>query len=206
MAAIRHLSQLGNRLVNECGQTCVAMLANAYNDTALSIEDVARATGTDKGRFTPFYAYNILNADGTVKERVTGLYDMLNHYGIKAQHTGAATWEFYVSKLAEGVPVIALVAYRTYGDIGHFMVVTRIHDGKVTVFDPLAANGPTEWTEADFRRAITTRSKYTGGTNNITQAMYPLAPLSAPVPTMFDRISTVAAEIHIAADVLRKAG
>jgi ABC-type bacteriocin/lantibiotic exporter with double-glycine peptidase domain len=200
MASIRHLSQLGNRLVNECGQTCVAMIANAYNDTALSIEDVARATGTDKGRFTPFYAYN----DNGV--RVPGLYDMLNHYGVKAQHTGAATYEWYVSKLAEGVPVIALVAYRTYGDIGHFMVVTRIHDGKVTVFDPLAANGPTEWTEADFRRAITTRSKYTGGTNNITQAMCPLAPLAAPVPTMFDRISTVAAEIHIAADALRKAG
>lgn len=195
MAAIRHITQLNNRLVNECGQTCAAMLANAYKGTALTVEEVARATGTDKGRFTPFYAYNILNPDGSVKERVPGLFDILSHYGIKATHTGEASWEWYVSKLAEGVPVIALVAYRAYGDIGHFMVVTGIRDGKVTVFDPLAKTGPTEWTEAEFRRAITTRSRYTGGTNNPTQAMYPLTPLAAPVPTLQARISAIAAEI-----------
>jgi ABC-type bacteriocin/lantibiotic exporter with double-glycine peptidase domain len=192
---IRHVSQLNNRLVNECGQACCTMLINAYQGRALTVEEVARATGTDKGKFTPFYRLPIKDKNGNVIEIRPGLNDILNHYGLKPSFSGAATWEWYLQKFAEGVPVIALVAYKSLGDMGHFVVVTGTSNGMVTVFDPLTETGPSQWTEAAFRRAIAVRSTYTGGDNNPHQAMYIDTPLSAPIP-LFARIDAVAANIR----------
>jgi ABC-type bacteriocin/lantibiotic exporter with double-glycine peptidase domain len=199
MSTIKHVTQLNNPLVNDCGQACATMLINAYQGRALTVEQVARATGTDKGKFTPFYPFVIRNPDGSVKERRPGLIDILYHYGLKASYTNAATWEWYLRKFAEAVPVIALVAYKSYGDMGHFMVITGASNGMVTVFDPLTDSGPTFWTEAAFKRAISVRSTYAGGTNNPHQAMYATTPLSAPIPLFANAIDAVASRVRLEA-------
>lgn len=201
--AIHHVSQLNNRLVNECGQACCTMLINAYKGRALTVEEVARATGTDKGKFTPFYELKIKDSKGNVIEVRPGLFNILDHFGIKAAYSGQATLDWHKAKWAEGVPVITLVGYPSLNNMGHFVVTVGYRAGEVTLFDPLTATGPVTWPEAKFVRAISVRSTYTGGDNNPTQAMYPLTPLAAPVPTLQARISAIAAEIGGVAGGLR---
>jgi ABC-type bacteriocin/lantibiotic exporter with double-glycine peptidase domain len=196
MSTIKHVTQLNNPLVNECGQACATMLINAYQGRSLTVETVARATGTDEGKFTPFYRLVFRNPDGSVKEVRPGLNDILNHYGLKPSFSNTATWEWYLRKFAEGVPVIALVAYKSYGDMGHFMVVTGTKNGMVTVYDPLMPTGPSQWTETAFKRAISVRSTYTGGTNNPHQAMYVETPISAPLPLFANAIDAVAVKLY----------
>jgi ABC-type bacteriocin/lantibiotic exporter with double-glycine peptidase domain len=196
---IRHITQLNNRLVNECGQACCTMLINAYQGRALTVEQVARATGTDKGKFTPFYELKIKDKDGNVIETRPGLFNILGHYGIKATYSGNATLDWHRAKWAEGTPVITLVGYKSYGDMGHFVVTVGYKAGEIILFDPLTTAGPVAWSEAKFVRAITVRSTYTGGDNNPTQAMYPVAPLSAPIPLFANAIDAVASRVRLEA-------
>jgi hypothetical protein len=194
MSAIQHVTQQGNNLRNDCAWACFKMLEQAYLGASHTLRQLAEMYG----RVDEFTT-------------IAQLYRGLTAAGVPSTYTTAATWEFYLQKWAEGVPVIPLLAMHVISDNdgygwAHFAVTTGVKDGLVTIFNPLKLKGPTSIPEAEFRRAITERSKYVGGTNSPLQAVYPLAPLAAPVPTMFDRISTVAAEIHIAADALRKAG
>jgi hypothetical protein len=177
------------------------MLVNAYRGLSLTVEQLAAATNTNKGRFTPFYAYNILNDDGTVKERVPGLFDMLEHYSIRAAWTNNATFDFYQAKWADGYPVIALVDYASFSDnrgytFAHFLIATGTRGDDVITFDPLRATGPTTVPIAEFKRAIATRSRHTTGTNEPHQAMFPLKPLIASLYS--DRVQAVASSIRLA--------
>jgi ABC-type bacteriocin/lantibiotic exporter with double-glycine peptidase domain len=202
MSVIRHATQLNNRLINECGQACSTMLVNAYRGLSLTVEQLAAATNTNKGRFTPFYAYNIFNDDGTVKERVPGLFDMLEHYSIRAAWTNNATWDWYQRKWTDGYPVIALVDYTQFTDnrgywAAHFLIATGTRGDEVVVYDPLQLSGPTTVPIAEFKQAIASRSRYTGGTNDPHQAMFPLKPL-VPSALFSDRVQTVADSIRLA--------
>jgi hypothetical protein len=210
MSVIRHVSQLNNRLSNECGQACSTMLVNAYRGLSLTVEQLAAATGTNKGRFTPFYAYNILNDDDTVKERVPGLFDMLEHYSIRAAWTNNATWDWYQGKWAEDYPVIALVDYSQLSNIywaAHFMVAVGEQGDFVVVYDPLQLTGPTLIPTTQFKRAINQPSAYVAGYdsegeiikgyNAVNQAMFPLKPL-VPSALFSDRVQAVASDIRLA--------
>lgn len=196
---IRHLTQLDNALRNDCGQACCAMLVNAYQSRALSIEQVARATSTDKGKFTPFYKLSMKDKDGRVIEVRPGLFDILGHYGVKAAYTGQATIGWYRETVARGVPVIALVDYSAYTDnplayeFAHFLLVVGVSDTHVTVNDPLRTKGNTLIPLPEFVKSINQQSAYVKGYdaegavikgyNNANQAMYPLQALVMPDKT-----------------------
>jgi ABC-type bacteriocin/lantibiotic exporter with double-glycine peptidase domain len=211
---IKHLTQRTNTLANDCSQACAAMLVNAYQGLSLTIEQLARATGTNTGKFVPFTTYP--KADGT---RVIGLNDIFAHYNLPVRHTGDATIDWYRETLARGVPVLALVDYSAYTkkptpyEYAHFLLVTGFSDTHVTVNDPLQFEGPTTIPMVEFIKSINQQSSYilrydangkpVKGYNYSNQAMYPLAPIAAPVPTFAGVISTVAREVRAAGDGLR---
>jgi hypothetical protein len=117
------------------------------------------------------------------------------------------------------MPVLALVDYSAYTkkptpyEYAHFLLVTGFSGTHVTVNDPLQFEGPTTIPMAEFIKSINQQSSYilrydangkpVKGYNYSNQAMYPLAPLSAPVPTLASRISAVAREVRAAGDGLR---
>jgi hypothetical protein len=191
---IPFVTQLNNNYRNDCAFASAAMLIGAYTDSTPTIGELVTR-------------YGVPNQFTTIAQ----LMRCLNAEGVPVAYTSAATWEFYQQKWHDNVPVIGLLAMHVIADndgfpYAHFAPCVGRENHKVKLLNPLRLQAPHLVPEIEFIRAITERSRYVGGTNNPLQAVYPVAPLSAPVPTMFDRISTVAAEIHIAADVLRKAG
>jgi ABC-type bacteriocin/lantibiotic exporter with double-glycine peptidase domain len=190
---IRHLTQRTNTLANDCSQACSAMLVNAYLGLNLSVESLAKATGTNTGRFVPFSSYTKPN--GT---RVVGLNDIFAHYKLAMTHTQKATLAWYRETLGRGIPVLALVDYSAYSDnplryeYAHFLLVVSMTDTTARVMDPLRTEGPTDIPLREFAKSINQQSAYIArydangkpvkGYNYSNQAMYPLAPLIAPVP------------------------
>jgi hypothetical protein len=67
----------------------------------------------------------------------------------------------------------------------------------VIVYDPLRLSGPSTVPITEFKQAIASRSRYTGGTNDPHQAMFPLKPL-VPSALFSDRVQTVADSIRLA--------
>jgi hypothetical protein len=184
MAAIQHVTQQGNNLRNDCAWACFKMLEQAYLGTSHTLRQLAETYG----RVDEFTT-------------IAQLYRGLTAAGIPSTYTTAATYDWYARKWAEGVPVIALLAMHVVSDNdgydwAHFAVTTGAKDGRVTIFNPLKLKGPTTIPEAEFRRAITERSRYVGGTNNPAQAVYPIVPDAAPIPLFATRIDAVAANIR----------
>jgi ABC-type bacteriocin/lantibiotic exporter with double-glycine peptidase domain len=196
LGVIRHASQLANQFTNECGWCVALMLILAYLGLDLTLAQLISTFGVHKGQFTPFYTYT--NDAG---KKVLGLNDIFARFKLNVAFTNRATWDWYLRMTALGIPVIALVAYRKYGDIGHFVIVKAASEHGVVMFDPLSPTGPTVWTAEEFRRAISIRSKYTGGTNGPHQAMYLTNPFpgrkpSRPASVILDELQDAAIAIQ----------
>jgi ABC-type bacteriocin/lantibiotic exporter with double-glycine peptidase domain len=184
MRKIVHVTQNGNAFRNDCGPACIAMLASAYTGRDVTIAQVVKAL-------------NNANQFTTIAQLVTGL----SAFGVKAASTREATWFWYQQRLDAGVPVIALVDYASYSSnpgrylYAHFLIIAAYTNTKAIVFDPLRNDGPAEIPLNEFINSINTPSRYVGGTNYPAQAVYPIVPLSAPIP-LFARIDAVAANIR----------
>lgn len=172
---------LGQR--NMCGQACACMLVHAMTShRPASARVVAQATGTDDGTFTS----------------IGELLQILRYYGIEATNSTQATLAWIRAKLAEGKPVITLVAYTLLKaitgynyDYAHFVVVIGIDDerGTITILDPLTRRHdiPT----SVFETAISTPSKYSAtGTNYPFQAVVPKT-LTAEIETPMAKLAGV---------------
>lgn len=199
LGILRHVSQLANQWTNECGWCAALVLIWAYLGLDLTLARLIALFGVHKGQFTPFYTYT-----NDVGKKVLGLNDIFGRFDLSVGFTNRATWEWYLDMSARGIPVIALVAYRKYGDIGHFVIVQTASEHGVVLFDSLESTGPTVWTAEEFRRAISIRSKYTGGTNNPHQAMYITNPFPKPKPArpaslILDELQSAATAIQAAA-------
>lgn len=171
MAPIRHITQMDNDTSSDCAWACHKMLQDAYTGASPSIRELA----TRYGRVNQFT---------TIAQLMRGL----NTEGVPVAYTANATYDWYVEKWQEGVPVIGLLAMHAVRDNdgypwAHFAVLTGVDSKGVVTFNPLKRQGPTRIPVAEFRDAIYTRSRYVGGTNNALQAVYPLTPLAAPVPS-----------------------
>jgi hypothetical protein len=81
----------------------------------------------------------------------------------------------------------------------HFAIVTGVKDGRVTIYNPLKRQGPTTIPVEEFKRAISTPSRFVGGTNYPAQAVYPIVPAAAPIPLFANAIDAVASRVRLEA-------
>jgi hypothetical protein len=139
---------------------------------------------------------------GVVNEftRVAQLVNGQTHAGIPTAYTTEASWEWYLQKWAEGVPITSLMAMHKVTDNdgftwAHWLKSVGYERGQVVVHNPLKRKRTTI-PEAEFRAAISERSKYVGGTNSPYIAVYPKHPLAAPIPLFAPRIDAVATNIR----------
>ena len=165
----KHTTQLDNAETNDCAWACFDMDMWAYLGRSPGIRALATR-------------YGVVNKFTTVAQLVNGQTDA----GIPSAYTTEATWEWYLQKWAEGVPVTTLAAMHVVTDNdgypwAHWMKSVGYERGEVVVHNPLKRKR-TAIPEAEFRAAISERSKYVGGTNSPHIAVYPKKPLEIPVP------------------------
>jgi ABC-type bacteriocin/lantibiotic exporter with double-glycine peptidase domain len=185
--ALKHCTQQDNDTSNDCAWACFWMLKYHYTGSSPSIRQLATK-------------YGKVNQFTTVAQLVNGL----NAEGVTAKNTREATFDWYLGKWAAGVPVIALLAMHVVSDNdgypwAHFAIVTGVKDGRVTIYNPLKRQGPTTIPVEEFKRAISTPSRFVGGTNYPAQAVYPIVPAAAPIPLFANAIDAVASRVRLEA-------
>lgn len=126
---IPHVTQIGLRYANQCGQACITMLLRAFTATRPTIEEVARASGT---------------WDATTSS-VSEMLSIARASGLPLQYvSGGGTLAWHEAQIASGVPTIALidraklVGGRT---LPHFVVVVGVDERGVYLNDPLRDSG-----------------------------------------------------------------
>jgi ABC-type bacteriocin/lantibiotic exporter with double-glycine peptidase domain len=183
---IPFVNQLNNRFSNDCAWACMAMYVRAYTKRTPTIEQLAARHGVPN-QFT------------TVAQLVSGL----NAEGVPARWAANATWSWYRQMWVQEIYPTALLAMHVVNDNdgydwAHFAITAgRAPGGMVKLLNPLRRTAPHLIPEAEFKLAITKRSRYVGGTNNPLIAIYPLMPLP-PSALYSDRVQAVASSIRLA--------
>jgi hypothetical protein len=184
----KHTTQLDNLEVNDCAWACFDMDMWAYRGYSPGIRALATR-------------YGAVNKFTTVAQLVNGQADA----GIPSAYTTEATWEWYLTMWSVGYPITTLAAMHVVTDNdgftwAHWLKSVGYENGQVVVHNPLKRKRTTI-PEAEFRAAISERSRYVGGTNSPHIAVYPKHPLRLPKPqsSLIDALKTVAKDIHVEA-------
>lgn len=169
---VEHLTQIGTG-ANNCGPATGEMLRRLYRPSLRRRVQDARALMGGYGQFTT----------------AQGIRDYNNRGRVPCVVTDRADFDYYVAALASRRPVIALVDYRAFPvnppptlryayEYAHFILVIGMRNGLVYYHDPLYLTGPQSMPAYNFNLAISSRSRYIGGTNDPYIAIVPVYPYS----------------------------
>lgn len=146
---VRHKTQEGNDLRNDCGPACGWQVVNALTGADPTLRQLKMAAGGGLHEFTS----------------ILGLIRMLDAYGLKGQNTLNASLGWVIECLDQGIAPVLLVDYPSLGSeiqyrYAHFVVAVGYDAHSVYINDPLRLTGAWPATRARLAAALNTKSTW----------------------------------------------
>lgn len=198
---VRHKTQEGNDLRNDCGPACGWQVVNALTGADPTLRQLKMAAGGGLHEFTS----------------ILGLIRMLDAYGLKGQNTLNASLGWVIECLDQGIAPVLLVDYPSLGSeiqyrYAHFVVAVGYDAHSVYINDPLRLTGAWPATRARLAAALNTKSTWVKrdeqgrlitGKNAGNQAVYVPEP-RLPVDSTDDVTLGAVARLRGALDAVRE--
>lgn len=188
---VPHTYQSQDGLRNACGPAYGVSIVSALTAHRPTLRQAAMATGDGLNKFTS----------------IKGMIRMLAAFGLRAEHTTAASLEWVTTMIRNGIAPCLLVDYPSLGSeiqyrYAHFVAAVGYDNRYILLNDPLRETGAWPCPRGNLVAALNTPSMWVGtddqgrritGHNMINQALYIPEP-RMPVEPPLDRAQAAAAK------------